>query len=85
MGLKNNEKRRKIRKIGQKTVDFSSSPHSEMSKMPKKWPNNGQTVAKNGGNTGFSISSVYGGILRKTEAVATLIPTSWWRDVRQSY
>ena len=30
-------------------------------------------MAKNGGNTeGFSISSAYGGILRKTEAVATL-------------
>ena len=35
----------------------------------RKWPK----MAKNGGNTeGFSISSVYGGILRKTEAVATL-------------
>ena len=35
---------------------------------------NGSKMAKNGGNTeGFSISSVYGGILRKTEAVATLV------------
>ena len=47
--------------------------------MAEQWPKmakNGwkwQKIAKNGGNTeGFSISSVYGGILRKTEAVATL-------------
>jgi hypothetical protein len=49
-------------------VDFSSLRHSEMSKMSKK---NGRTMAKNGQKR--SISSVYGGILRKTEAVATLL------------
>jgi hypothetical protein len=38
---------------------------------------NGKKRAKNGGNTeGFRISSVYGGILRKTEAVATLLSST---------